>query len=263
MKKKLVVGMVAALLTCSSGVFASGWSYPEIDLDTGVNNWVQADEHNALCGSGAVQSPINIDPSQTVRGKTPSLRTDYNSVPLNVVNNGHTIQVNYAPGSTMKIGNKTYHLLQFHFHAGSENTVGPDGGDEHRAGMEVHFVHMDSEGGLGVLGVFIEPNGANEALAGILSIGDALEDEGEHDLVDPINAEDLLPSINVNQYYNFPGSLTTPPCSEGVNWYFAKKPVHSSSEQIEAFEHLMHHGGHANYRGTQPRNDRIVTEKGR
>ena len=267
MKKKLVIGgIAAALLACSSGAFAAGagpaWDYQQQGADWASLTDDEGHFPYKTCGDGQVQSPINIDPTQTVRRRTPSVRTIYRSVPLNVQNNGHTIQVNYAPGSMMKIGKKAYYLLQFHFHAGSENTVGVDGVDEHRAAAEVHFVHMNSKGKLGVLGVFIEKGRKNPALEAILKTHD-LDEIGKHDIEAPIKIQSLLPGRNVNAYYNFPGSLTTPPCTEGVNWYVAKKPVHASEAQIQALRDLMWHDGYENYRSTQPRNDRVVREKGR
>ncbi|MBT4428001.1 MAG: carbonate dehydratase, partial [Rhodospirillaceae bacterium] len=125
---------------------AAHWSYSGAE---GPANWGELSGAYALCKSGAQQSPVNI--SHTQQAGLAAIDTDYRATALHVVNNGHTIQVNYSPGSRMILGNAEYELLQFHFHSPSENTLNGEHFD-----MEIHFVHKDAHGVLGVLGVFVE-----------------------------------------------------------------------------------------------------------
>lgn len=199
------------------------WSYsgPE-----GPSNWGNLSTAYELCKSGTQQSPINID--QTQQAGLSSLETDYGVTPLQVVNNGHTIQVNYAPGSAMKVGHSEYQLLQFHFHSPSENTYSGKPYD-----MEIHFVHKAASGRLGVLGVFVKQGKHNVALQEIWNHlpKQANTTENYKDVV--VNGRDLLPKSR--EYYRFVGSLTTPPCTEGVQWHMMKEPIEASREQIKAF----------------------------
>lgn len=249
----------ATMMLASQGVYAGADVHWDYAGDTGPEHWAELSEEFATCGSGVEQSPINIDPDLTVTKDLRDINVNYKSWALSVVNNGHTVQVNMAPGSKIRMGRKTYYLLQFHFHTASENTI-----DGKQFPMEAHFVHMNSHGELGVLAVMFEEGAENETLAAILSTDPS--HAGEHKLHQSgnINPMDLLPSDEnkIESYYNFAGSLTTPPCSEGVNWLVAQEAVNASAVQLEMFtEILTHHGEYpGNNRPVQPLNDRIVSE---
>lgn len=122
------------------------WTYSGQE---GPNAWGKLDSRYAACSSGKIQSPIDI--RDTKKADLPALKFDYNSAPLNIIDNGHTIQVNYPPGSTLTVGDKTYTLKQFHFHHPSEEHVNGRGYD-----MVAHLVHADADGHLAVVAVFLQ-----------------------------------------------------------------------------------------------------------
>ena len=240
MNKLKIVSAVTLAVLISSGAMASNtsgsaapsgpqphWSYSGSD---GPGGWGDLSPAYSLCSNGNQQSPVNLTAPQ--QAGLANVETHYKPVSLDILNNGHTIQVNYTAGSKMTIGHAEYDLLQFHFHTPSENTV-----DGKTYPMEAHFVHKSKDGTLGVLGVFFEEGNSNSALQEIWA--HMPKKAEQHDKVDNviINGRDLLPE---NQdYYRFVGSLTTPPCSEGVQWHVLKTPIPASSSQIKAFHDVI------------------------
>jgi carbonic anhydrase len=222
------------------------WSY------TGESNpakWGNLDTAYATCSIGKRQSPINIAKPKTA--DLPVLQFHYSAVPLNIIDDGHTIQVNYAAGSTLQVGDKTYTLKQFHFHHPSEEQVNGKGYD-----MEAHLVHADDNGHLAVVAVLLKSGASNAFLASIWKNFPAEKEKSIENASVSVNAEDLLPSDHA--YYTFLGSLTTPPCSEGVTWYVLKTPAELSSEQVAAFAKVYP----MNARPVQPLNGReLLTSK--
>jgi carbonic anhydrase len=198
------------------------------------------------CGNGTRQSPIDI--RNAVKSELPALGFQYASTEPTIVNNGHTIQVNLPGGNTLKVGDATYELLQFHFHTPSEEQIA----GRHTA-MVAHFVHRNAAGALGVVGVLLQPGKSNAAYAPIF---EHLPRHGERITVDGLKLDlaALLPPDK--GYYAYEGSLTTPPCSEGVNWMVLKTPVRLGADQIKAFRRLYN----ANARPIQPSNDRVIKE---
>lgn len=245
-----VFSMTAALCLTVIPAIASAqhqaphWSYKGKE---GPSDWSKLDSAYAVCSIGHTQSPINIKDAKT--SDLPVLKFDYNAVPLNVIDNGHTIQVNYAPGSTLTVGDKTYALKQFHFHHPSEEHVNGHGYD-----MVAHLVHADDNGHLAVVAVFLRKGEANAFIGSVWKSiptekGKAADVSGV-----TLNAKDLLPADH--GYYTFAGSLTTPPCSEGVTWFVMKDPVPLSSGQVTAFAKLYP----KNARPIQPTNGREILE---
>lgn len=220
------------------------WSYKG---EEGPSDWGKLDSSYATCSIGHTQSPIDIKGAK--KSDLPALKFDYNAVPLNIIDNGHTIQVNYAPGSTLTVGDKTYTLKQFHFHHPSEEHVNGHGYD-----MVAHLVHADAEGHLAVVAVLLKKG---EASAFIDSLWKNIPAEKQK-AVDvsgvTLNVKELLPADR--GYYTFTGSLTTPPCSEGVTWYVLKNRVTLSGAQVAAFAKLYP----KNARPIQPANGREILE---
>ncbi|WP_199249336.1 carbonic anhydrase [[Phormidium] sp. ETS-05] len=208
--------------------------------------WGDLKPEYAACKNGSSQSPINLDPAKISKANPAKIEFSYQDVPLNITNNGHRIQVNYPPGSWVKIGEQKYDLLQFHFHTPSEHTV-----SNQAAGMELHLVHKNQAGNLAVVAVLIQEGKPNELLA---LLWEDIPDIGEVEESDlKINASKLLPANRA--YYSYSGSLTTPPCSEGVNWQVLATPIEASPEQIEEFAEIYH----VNARPVQPVNQRQIT----
>jgi carbonic anhydrase len=243
---KSLLSLALAVLSLSSQAEGTRkhWNYER--GHEGPMHWAELDPSFETCGKGQLQSPIDI--RQAVKAALPPLQFTYNPVQPNLTNNGHTIQVNVPAGQTLTVGDQTYELLQFHFHTPSEEAV-----NGKRTAMVAHFVHKNAAGQLGVIGVLIQPGKTNAAYAPVF---DHLPRKGEHITVDDLqlNLGALLPANKA--YYQYAGSLTTPPCSEGVNWMVLKEPVRLGAEQIKAFRRIFN----ANARPIQPGHGRMIKE---
>lgn len=220
------------------------WSY---EGEEGPQKWGQLDPAFGTCANGHEQSPIDI--RQATPAELPPLKFDYSSAPLNIVNNGHTIQVNYPPGSTLTVGDKTYALRQFHFHHPSEEHVDGRGFE-----LVAHLVHADESGRLAVVAVLFQIGPANAALETIWSRMPAEAGNNVQVSAVALSAKELLPGNR--GYYTFRGSLTTPPCSEGVTWFVLKEPATLSQDQAKAFAKIFPN----NARPIQPTNEREVLQ---
>ena len=200
--------------------------------------------------NGHAQSPINIAGAEP---QSDGLTIDYRPSDLVVLNNGRTLQVIYAAGSSLVAGGKTYRLQQFHFHSPSEHEI-----SGRQTPLEAHFVHQSSGGGLAVIGVMMTAGSHNPAFQRVLDNFPAAE--GEVTGKGAINAADLLPPAL--SFWAYDGSFTTPPCTEGVRWYVLSESVEVSLQQIETFRSLpfLNHDGEfvGNARPVQPLNGRQV-----
>src|SRR5262249_23060476 len=160
--------------------------------------------------------PIDIRDADAKKSDLPPIAFDYKPSPLKIVDNGHTVQVIYAPGSTITVEGKQYELAQFHFHKPSEEKINGKASD-----MVANLVHKDKDGKLAVVAVLLKAGGANPLIETLWkNVPKEKEKEREVQGV-MVNAADLLPA-NRKAYYTFTGSLTTPPCSEGVTWFVLK-----------------------------------------
>jgi carbonic anhydrase len=223
---------------------ANHWSYKGKE---GPEDWAKLDPAYAACSNGRLQSPIDIEDAK--KSDLPALKFDYKAVPLNVINNGHSIQVNYAPGSTLTVGEKSYVLKQFHFHHPSEEHVRRHGYD-----MSAHLVHADEAGHLAVVTVLLK-RGQRSPLIDAIWKNIPAEKEKAVDVPGvTVNVNDLLPAEH--GYYTFAGSLTTPPCSEGVTWYVLKTPMMISDAQFAKFARMYPDDA----RPIQPANHRAILE---
>lgn len=216
------------------------WGY---EAENGPNVWGQLSPEYGLCSAGIHQSPIDI--VNPTPAKLSPITFNYQSTSLNVHNTGNTIEVAYSKGSWIEIDETKYHLLQFHFHAPSEHTVAGNLYD-----MEMHLVHESENGVLAVIGVLIKSGSINTAFTPFWH--DLLSVSGESEQINEVilNAFDLLPSTKHTYRYN--GSLTTPPCSEGVKWFVLTTPIEMSQSQIGAFKAIFS----GNNRPVQPLNGR-------
>jgi carbonic anhydrase len=213
----------------------------------GPDHWGDLNPEFDSCKTGHRQSPIDI--RDTRKEDLPPIRFEYKSSPLHIIDNGHTIMINYGPGSYMSVGRKTYQLKQFHFHLPSEEKVRGESYD-----MAAHLVHADEEGNLAVVAILLQ-NGKENPL--IHKLWDHLPKEKEKEaLFDSVEIDvaDLLPADR--GYYTVSGSLTTPPCSENVAWFVLKHPVTVSATEIKQFGRLYPN----NARPTQAQYDRVVLE---
>lgn len=224
------------------------WSYQG---EGGPERWGELSPEFATCKIGGDQSPIDIDTKTVTKGDAAKkIEFSYKPTALNVKNTGYGIQIDYSSGSKAKIDGQEYQLLQFHFHAPSEHTI-----DGIVYPLVFHLVHQNQASKkLAVVGVFVKEGKKNAALDKISS--NMPKTEGVKEVSGAtIDASNLLPAAS--SYYNYPGSLTTPPCSEEVNWNVMTGTIEASKEQIDAFKAIS-----TNARPVQPLGDRTVQLKG-
>ena len=232
---------------------AAHWGYGAED---GPAQWASMSSEWSLCGAGLEQSPIDlVNPSPI---ELPPVEIDLpgdqevevmnQEGVIDALDNGHTIQINTKGAEKMTVGETTYRLAQFHFHAPSEHTF-----DGRHFPIEMHFVHQAEGGELAVMGVLVEEGAENPSLAPLWSqLAQAPGTEATV-RIPPGFAEHLF-SGETTGVYHYRGSLTTPPCSEGVRWYIRKTPTQLSREQIAAFTARYNH----NNRPVQALGDRTL-----
>ncbi len=222
------------------------WSY---DGENGPQAWGQLKPEFKLCASGQRQSPINIDESLTLQGPAEPLQFNYRPSSASVVNNGHTIQVDLQGDNSVTVRGSSYKLLQFHFHAPSEESVNGQG-----FAMVAHLVHQNAEGQLAVVSVLLQAGAANALIHKVWTYMPLDTLDRVRIPTGLIDMNELLPTDQ--RYYQFIGSLTTPPCSEGVLWLVLKQPSPVSPAQIRLFTQLFPH----NARPLQPLHGRAVRD---
>jgi carbonic anhydrase len=220
------------------------WDYGEA---RGPGHWGELKPEFAPCKNGHRQSPIDIRNPQ--KADLPSIQFHYKPSPLHIIDNGHTIMINYRPGSFISVGGGKYALKQFHFHRPSEERINGKAYD-----MVVHLVHADQEGKLAVVAVLLQRGEGNRLVHELWN--DLPKEQEKEELLDSIQIDvnGLLPPDR--GYYTFPGSLTTPPCSENVIWFVLKQPVTISIAESEQFSKLYRHDA----RPTQPLYGRVVLQ---
>ncbi|MBO9716282.1 MAG: carbonic anhydrase [Pseudoxanthomonas sp.] len=249
MPSRNVVGALAIMVSLAAGAaiaseHAPHWTYQG---ETGPTHWSSMAPEFGACSTGHAQSPIDIHAGTSDSGELPDIQFAYHPAPLRLIDNGHTVQVDYAPGSFIEVGGHRYQLVQFHFHKPSEESI--DG--KHYA-MVAHLVHKDSDGRLAVVAVPLAPGAANPMVATLWKNLPARKEAEVEPKGVQIDASDLLPADH--DYYTYMGSLTTPPCSEGVTWFVLKNPSTLSASEIGRFAAVYP----MNARPVQPLNGRVV-----
>ena len=207
---------------------ASGHAHWSYEGDGGPHAWHQLKPEYDKCGSGTRQSPIDI--RDGIRVDMDPVQFEYRASAFRVIDNGHTVQVNVARGNFIDVMGRRFELQQFHFHRPSEERI-----DGRQFDMVAHLVHKDLEGRLAVVAVLLE-RGAAHALVQAVWNHLPLEKNEELAARAPIDLTQLLPKDP--RYFTYMGSLTTPPCSEGVLWMVMQQPVTVSAEQIDVFARL-------------------------
>lgn len=234
---------LAAVTLCSTSAFAQKhWGY---EGEEGPQNWSKLDPKFVMCALGKNQSPIDI--SGFVEADLKPLKLAYTAGVSDIINNGHTVQVNYLPGSSLTVDGRQFELKQFHFHSPSENKIN---GKQYP--LESHLVHADKDGNLAVVAVMFQEGAPSAALTKLWEKMPAKA--GDSNPLPPgMSVSQMLPAER--DYYRYDGSLTTPPCSEGVRWLVLKKVVTASKAQIDLFARTL---GHPNNRPLNPVNARTV-----
>jgi carbonic anhydrase len=242
--KKLA--LLATTIFISSSAYAGHWTY---EGEEGPEHWGELSPDFEACLKGKTQSPIDIQ-HEIKAAKAVSIKFNYATDASEILNNGHTVQANVAAGSSITVDGIDFQLQQFHFHTPSENLI-----HGKSFPMEMHLVHADKDGNLAVVAVMIKESKENAALAKLWTQMPQNADE-KNVLTAKVNPSSLLPKSR--GYYRFDGSLTTPPCSEGVRWMVLKDPINASKEQIEAFAKVVH--GH-DARPAQQVRARIIVDE--
>lgn len=243
-KTTLVSAIVASLAIAATPLMAE--SAKPYDYGTmGPEKWGQLHPDFATCEKGDMQSPIDLAGANAKAAV--EYTVNYLPGPLTVSNKGLTIQADFAPGSSLTSGGTKFDLIQIHFHTPSEHAIAGK-----RYPLTGHFVHASADGRLAVLGVMFEEGAANAELAKILAATPDQKSEPKAVAGQSIDPNRLLPTDRA--IYRYMGSLTTPPCSEGVNWHVLSQPLTASEEQIEQFGELMG----SNARPIRAINNRLV-----
>ncbi|HEX7982332.1 MAG TPA: carbonic anhydrase family protein [Duganella sp.] len=242
-KAKKAAAAAAAAPPPAPKFFSNTWSY---EGETGPANWGKINPAWAKCGSGNRQSPIDIRDGMKV--ELEQISFDYHPSTFNVTDNGHTVQVMVGGGNFLTVQNRMYELIQFHFHRPSEERVNGKGYE-----MVVHLVHKDGEGRIAMLALLLERGKSQPVIQTVwnnLPL-EKLETLAPSVVLDPM---ELLPARR--DYFTFMGSMTTPPCQEGVLWLVMKEPVQASPAQMALFSRLYP----LNSRPIQPSSGRIIKE---
>ncbi|RKH16828.1 carbonic anhydrase family protein [Corallococcus sp. CA041A] len=237
-------GAPASLTTSSE---EAHWGY---DQTLSPEHWGEL-PGDAVCAQGEAQSPIALVTAGAAHPHLDVPSFHYATSRVRMLNTGHTVQFTYDSGSTVRVGASEYKLAQFHFHTPSEHTK-----DGVEYPLELHLVHTDANGApVLVVGVLIEEGAVNAAL--FTAFRHLPRHMGEESVPAGalLNASALLPRDKA--FFQYAGSLTTPPCTQGLQWYVMKQPIQMSDAQIAAFERLPHLN--PNNRPLQPLNGRTVS----
>jgi carbonic anhydrase len=233
----IAIAIAIAMASLFNGVQASEWGY---EGHHGPEHWGAVSK---ICEEGVNQSPINL--TTVVNADLEPLDIGYTGKVTALKNNGHTLQATIEGANTLTVDGTSFELKQFHFHTPSENAI-----NNQSYPLEGHFVHADNNGHLAVVAVMFDMGEQNAQLAKLMT---TLPTSGEMvSLAEPFDVKEMLPSYR--SYYRFNGSLTTPPCSEGVRWFVLKETKALSAEQEQSLSGVMGH----NNRPLQAVNARVV-----
>jgi len=244
-----LIGMVAWLLSAASaqameqapapaaGAAAPAapphWSYSG---EHGPAHWGAVAADDAVCGNGKSQSPIDLASAAAKAGKNGAFKIHYESGAVALLNNGHTVQADVSDAAdTVSLDGASYTLAQFHFHTPSEHAV-----DGKHYPLEMHFVNKDAGGHIAVVGVFVKTGAENKLLAPVFSALPSTETPAGTHAGKPVQVDIAAVLPKNHKAYVYSGSLTTPPCTEGVHWIVLEQPIEMSSAQIEAFKTIFH-----------------------
>ena len=245
MKQNLIIAaLMLTSLSCVAEEHTSHWGYKGQEKP---ENWGKLSPEYSTCENGKNQSPINID--HVLKTQHENLTFSFETGKQEIVNNGHTIQVNVTGNNQLILDEQIFTLQQFHFHTPSENTIK----GKHYP-MEAHFVYKNKAGELTVVALMFNSGEANSEI-----------EKAWQQMPTEVNNKTILnKAVDINtlfpktlDYYRFSGSLTTPPCTEGVRWIVLEQATTASDEQIQKFHSIMHHD---NNRPVQPLNGRVIVD---
>ncbi len=223
-RRAFVMGLAACPVCAGLARAESGphWTYEGRD---GVKEWGRLSSEFRACAVGSEQSPVDL--RDAIKADIGDLTVEWRPEAYKIVNNGHTIQADVGVKCGATLGGRAFTLKQFHFHTPSEHAL-----DGARTEMEAHFVHADPQGQLMVVGMFMKPGAGHKEFAAIMAA--APRKEGAATLSAPIDPAAFLPQSR--ERFRYEGSLTTPPCSETVDWNIFAEPIEVAAEDIAAFK---------------------------
>ncbi len=241
-----VISIAASIVMMASGISAQDtWSYSG---SNGPDTWHTLSDGNALCAVGQMQSPIDI--SGTEPARMHRLRPDYTVSALNLSHQRVMVSMDYESGSYLRVGKKVMALNGFVFRTPSEHTVAGK-----QFPMSIQFLHRASNGNRAIVVAMVEEGQENRALSELLPHLPLEPDQRSRQESILVNARDLMPDDK--SYYRYMGSLTVPPCAEGVNWYIYKQPIEASAEQMDLIKGVI---GTENARPIQRRGYRLILD---
>jgi carbonic anhydrase len=243
-RRRILLGLALCPLCAASARAEGHWSY---EGEGAPEKWGTLDSDFRACSTGAEQSPIDL--KDAVRADLNGLSMAWKPRSYQVANNGHTIQLDVPSGDSLALEGQTYELKQFHFHTPSEHAL-----DGKRLAMEVHFVHAHANGHLAVVGILMTEGVNNATFSSIMQA--APTRPGSVPASSPIDPNALLPTRRA--IFRYEGSLTTPPCSEIVDWIVFAQPVEVDGADIAAFRAIFP----MNARPLQPINRRFLLQAG-
>ncbi|MCK5918248.1 MAG: carbonic anhydrase family protein [Cocleimonas sp.] len=225
---------------------APHWGYAGAE---GAANWGKLSPKFTACEAGRNQSPVDL--KDVVDADLPVIKFKYNMLsPADIVNNGHTVQVNLWSGGEITLDGEQFTLKQFHFHTPSENTI-----NGKHFPLEAHLVHLNKKNEIAVVAIMFEPGKDDELLTALWK--DIPLNAGDSHKLDSKALRAMEFESELTSYYRFNGSLTTPPCTEGVRWIVMKATRHISKAQLSTFEKAL---TEPNNRPVQPLNARVVVD---
>ena len=220
---------------------AAHWGYSGAE---GPEHWGRLSEAYRACSEGAEQSPVDI--SNWTNAGEPAIRFDYSGSAVTARNNGHTVYLDFAPGDFLAADDTRYELLGVHYHSPAEHEVAGE-----RFAAELHLVHQAADGSLAVVGLLFRLGVPSPLVQCIL---DAAPNAGESAILDAGPSAAMYGPADLD-YYGYDGSLTTPPCSEGVRWIVMQSVDTVSQQQVDALQALT---GGPNNRPVQPIGSRTI-----
>lgn len=243
-KKVVVTALVTVGLQVNVYAGDKDWAQWGYEGDLGPAHWGSLSKDYALCSEGLHQSPIEI--TESIPATLPKIELNYQTVPLTIQNNGHNVMVKADKAGGLKFGDEFYQILQFHFHAPSEEVM-----NGKQAELSLHFVHKNEQGQLAVLGLLANKGDSNPLIEELIKVWPTTPGEAQH-YETTIDMNQLLPEDQ--NYYTYWGSLTIPPCWEGVRWMIFKQPITISEQQLVTIRSAYQ----GNVRPTQPINTRYI-----
>lgn len=260
--KKLFAAVMAVLTFSSLGWAQAAWNHDPVST-IGPLHWGTVTPPYATCGDintgevGMKQSPINIVTDNAIAKSFSALLFNYKPTPLIIENTGHYVEVPYHTPSYLYVGSQptdVYQLAQFHFHAPSEHTIN---GVQYAA--EIHLVHTNVIGETAVIGVLLSSSEEEGLPIFDTIMANSPTLPGDVELSEEVNVLDLLPSRR--GFYRYEGSLTTPACSESVQWFLMQDPVPITRDAVKRLHKLI--SLFPNYGGYENNNRPIADQNGR